>query len=328
MRILIQETPEKAQKLVDLLQAQGLTDLVTHTGRETLAQQMTGVDVLMSGYAPEEVIKAGYPTLKFIQGIYRGVDGIDLKAAKTADIRVGHTGANIISTAEYTMALMLALAKKIVPADKTLKQGKWTYGFFGSHYSLLLEGKTLAIIGLGSIGQAVAERAKAFGMRVIGVRRSGKPHPCCEVYTPDQLHKVLRQADVVVINTALTSETRNMIAANEFDVMKSSALLINTARGATIDPVALYRALKDNTIAGAAIDVWYKYPEFSEFSEQKMVYPALQPFHELDNIIMSPHRGGFVPEANQAFLEEASENVGRFVKGEQPQGLVDLDAGY
>jgi phosphoglycerate dehydrogenase-like enzyme len=110
--------------------------------------------------------------------------------------------------------------------------------------------------------------------------------------------------------------------------MKPDAILINTSRGRTVDPVALYRALKDNRIAGAGIDVWYNYPAFTQDISQETVLPAPQPFHELTNIVMTPHRGGFVEEASRAFVKEAVENVARFVSGEPPQGLVDLKAGY
>ncbi|MHA1712853.1 MAG: 2-hydroxyacid dehydrogenase [Candidatus Ranarchaeia archaeon] len=328
MKILIHEPKERANEIRGLLQQHGINNVEDHWGKETLADHMNGVSVLMTEFASAEVIQAGQPTLKFIQGIYRGVDGIDLEAAKKTGVMVAHTSANIISTAEHTMALILALAKKVVPADKTLRQGKWSYGYYGSRYSVLLHGKVLAIIGLGSIGQAVAYRANAFGMSVIGVRRTALSVPNCEVYSPEHLHKVLRQADIIAVTAALTPQTRGMIGHNEFDVMKPTALFVNTSRGAIVDPVALYRALKDRKITGAAIDVWYNYPKFVNDIETEIVYPAAQPFHELDNIIMTPHRGGFVPEANKAFLQEAADNVARFLQDKEPKGLVDLDAGY
>ena len=328
MKVLIHEPHEFAQKIIELLKTHGVTDVQSYWGKETLHEHMQGIEVLMTEFASAEVIQAGLPSLKFIQGIYRGVDGIDLKAADEASIPVAHTGANIIPTAEHTFGLILAVAKKIVPADHNLRKGKWTYGYYGKHYSTLLHGKTLAVIGLGAIGQEVAKRAQAFGMNVIGVRRTGAAIPGYEVYPPDQLHKVLRQADIIVITTALTPETHDMIGPREFELMKADAILINTSRGRTVDPVALYRALKDKRIAGAGIDVWYNYPSFSKDVSQETVLPAPQPFHELSNIVMTPHRGGFVLETNKAFITEAAENVVRFISGKPPQGLVDLKAGY
>ena len=326
MKILIHEPEPGAGEMKQLLQKQGFDDVITQWGEAGFPAHMKGVEILLTEFAPENVIEAGEPTLKFIQCIYRGVDGIDLNAAKNADVIVSHTGSNIISTAEHTMALILAVAKKILPSDRALRQGNWEYSYYGNEYSVLLHGKTLAIIGLGAIGQEVGVRAKAFGMRVIGIRRSGKSVPFAEVYKPDQLHEVLRQADVIVITTSLTPETKNLLGSKEIAQIKPNCLFINTSRGLTVDPASLYVALKEKRIAGAGIDVWYNYPAFGH--EDERVLPADQPFHELDNVVMTPHRAGFVIEAKNAYYKEAVENVIRFMKGETAHDLIDLDKGY
>jgi phosphoglycerate dehydrogenase-like enzyme len=326
LKILIHEPEPGANEMKQLLQKQGFTDIITQWGEESFSSSMNGVEILLTEFAPESVIKAGEPTLKFIQCIYRGVDGIDLKAAKKGDVMVSHTGSNIISTAEHTLALILAVAKKILPSDQALRQGDWDYSYYGTEYSTLLHGKTLAVIGLGAIGQEVGVRAKAFGMRVIGIRRSGKSLSFAEVFKPDQLHDVLRQADIIVVTTSLTPETTSLFGAKEFEQMKPNALFINTSRGLVVDPDSLYRALKDKRIAGAGIDVWYNYPAFGSHGER--VLPADQPFHTLDNVVMTPHRAGFVVEAKNAYYKEAVENVIRFMKGEPAHDPIDLDKGY
>ncbi|MHA2060502.1 MAG: NAD(P)-dependent oxidoreductase, partial [Candidatus Ranarchaeia archaeon] len=241
---------------------------------------------------------------------------------------VSHTASNLTATAEHCFALMLACAKKIPVADRYLRRNSWAYGYWSQEFSILLEGKTLAIIGLGAIGQALAKRALAFDMKVLGIRRSEKSFPGVTVYTMDQLSVVLSQADFVAVTLPLTKDTEGIIGTKEFNMMKKSAVFINTARGKIVDQEALYQALKNQVIACAGIDVWYKYPKHSNAYQREDNPPGEFPFHELDNLVMTPHRGGFVSEAEAIGIQQVVDNIFRFHEKKPVERMVNLDAGY
>jgi glyoxylate reductase len=293
-----------------------------------LIEQMKGTSILVTEFASREVIEAGKPTLKFIQSVYRGINGIDLVAAKEHKIIVSHTASNLTATAEHCFALMLACAKKIAVADRYLRKNSWAYGYWSQEFSILLEGKTLAVIGLGAIGQALAKRALAFDMKVLGIRRSGKPFPGVAVHTMDNFGEVLAQADFVAVTLPLTKDTEGIVGSKEFNLMKKSAVFINTARGKIVDQEALYHALKNRQIACAGIDVWYKYPKHSAAYQREDNPPGDFPFHELDNLVMTPHRGGFVSEAEAIGVQQVVDNILLFHKKKPIERKVNLDAGY
>jgi phosphoglycerate dehydrogenase-like enzyme len=302
--------------------------IITWGDKTALTQQIKGATILVTEFASREVIEAGTPTLKFIQSVYRGINGIDLAAAKENNIVVSHTASNLEATAEHCFALMLACAKKIAVADRYLRRNSWAYGYWSKEFSILLQGKTLAVIGLGTIGQALAKRALAFDMRVLGIRRSGKSFPGVTVFTMDKLHEVLRQADFIAVTLPLTKDTEGIIGTKEFIVMKKSAVFVNTARGKIVNQKALYDALKNQHISCAGIDVWYNYPKLSTTSQREDNPPGDYPFHELENLVMTPHRGGFVSEAQSIGIQQVVDNILRYYENKPVERKVDLDAGY
>jgi phosphoglycerate dehydrogenase-like enzyme len=187
-----------------------------------------------------------------------------------------------------------------------------------------LRGRTLAVIGLGRIGGAVARAGAFFGMRVLAVTRTpaaARPEETggAIVSGLETLHQVLAEADFVVMAVPQNDTTRGLIGPAEFAAMKRNAYLINVARGGIVDEAALYDALSTRTIAGAAIDVWYQYPAADEIR-----LPSAYPFHELDNILMTPHISGATDGTFSYRWEFINDNIRRLAAGEPLQNVVKV----
>lgn len=225
-----------------------------------------------------------------------GVDNIDLDACTARGVVVMNTpDANTISTAEHTIALMLALARHIPQADRSLREGRWDRkSFVGTQ----LAGKTLGIIGLGRIGRAVAERATALDMTVIAFDPFAPEHLARRIAIVSDLDQVLAEADILSLHAVVTDDTRRMINRETIARMKDGVLIINTARGALIHSDDLAEALRSGKVAGAALDVYDPEP------------PA--PDHlliGLTNVIHTPHLGASTHEAQTQVGVEAAEAV-------------------
>ncbi|MBS7611263.1 phosphoglycerate dehydrogenase [Candidatus Bathyarchaeota archaeon] len=240
-----------------------------------------------------------------------GVDNIDLQAATEKRIVVTYTpSANAESVAEYTVGFMLTLSRRIVDAHMLMKSGGWArLELIGFDF----KGKTLGIIGLGSIGSRVAEIAKAFGMRILAydpfVDRDKADRLGVELTS---LEAVLKESDFVSVHASLTSETRGLIGEREFRLMKSTAFLINTARGAIIDENALIKALKEKWIAGAALDVYAEEP-----------LPREHPLRKMENTILTPHIASYTYEAIRKTDEMVLESLETFFKGGRPKWIAN-----
>lgn len=242
-----------------------------------------------------DVIKAG----KKLQVIARagvGIDNVDVEAATRCGVIVVNapTG-NTISAAEHTVALMLALARHIPPANASLKAGQWRRNdFVGTE----LRGKTLGLIGLGNVGSAVARRAQGFEMKVLGfdplVSMDYAKKLNVELVSFEQ---VLKESDFISLHIPLNEKTRNVIGAKELAMLKPTARIINCARGGLIDEEALLKALKDKKIAGVAIDVFIKEPTTES------------PFFAFENVIVTPHLGASTAEAQVTAARDVAEQI-------------------
>jgi len=245
------------------------------------------------------------------------------------DIAVHNLHHNAAAAAELAVALLLAAAKSIIPADRALRRGDWRTRYDGAP-TLILAGKTALLLGLGAIGSRVATACSALGMEVHAVRRrTDRPHASyVVVHPPDALGQLIPCADVLLVCLPLTPETRGLIGVQELDLLRPSAILVNVARGAIVDEAALYHALADGRLAAAGIDVWYRYPRTSE--ERANTPPSDYPFHELDNVVMSPHRGGAfrTEELEEQRMCDLATSLNAAVRGESIPHLVDLAAGY
>jgi len=187
-----------------------------------------------------------------------------------------------------------------------------------------LAGKTLGILGYGRIGQAVARRARAFDMQVLAIRRDVVRSAADDLDLlggPELLDEVLRRADYLVLTLPLTDATRGLIGAAPLGAMKPTAMLVNVSRAEIIDESALYHALAEGRIAAAALDVWYRYP-----TEAAPMLPARQPFHELPNVLLTPHVSGWTAGMLEARARLIAENIARTARGEPPLNRIPTAA--
>ena len=277
---------------------------------DVLLAQVTDIEGLIPVGNPidAEVINAA-PKLRVISNFGDGCDHIDVAEATRRGIPVGHTPDVLTeTTADLAFALLLASARRIVEGDAFTRQGKWRM-----HAHLDLPGvdvnhATLGIVGLGKIGIQVAKRAKGFNMRVLYYSRTRKVDIESLLgveYVPD-LHLLLSQSDFISVNTPLTDQTRHMIGADEFAVMKPTAILINAARGSIIDQKTLYEALKSHRILRAAIDV-------TEVEPISLDDPLLT----LDNLTIVPHIGSAVPATRKKMMVMAVDQLIAGLRGDR-----------
>jgi glyoxylate reductase len=231
----------------------------------------------------------GSPRLKAIANMGVGTDNIDVEAAKERGIPVGNTPDVLTdATADLAFALLLALARRIVPGAEKVRGGEWHTWEPAADLGADLAGAALGIVGWGRIGQAVARRAEGFGMEVVhSSRSSGVP-----------LDELLERADFVSLHTPLTPDTRHLIDADALARMKPTALLVNTARGGVVDQDALRQALHDGTIAGAALDVTDPEP-----------LPSDHPLLDAPNLLIVPHVGSATVRTRARMAEMAVENL-------------------
>jgi lactate dehydrogenase-like 2-hydroxyacid dehydrogenase len=270
---------------------------------EELKAKVFGVDGILStlnDQIDEELIIAAGTSLKVISQMSVGVDNIDVNAAHRRGIKVGNTpGVLTDATADITLALLLAAARRIVEGVEYIKSGQWRtwepMGLLGGD----LSGATLGIIGLGRIGRAVVRRASGFGMRIIAHSpRCPAEEAAALGVALVSLEQVLREADYLSIHVPLKPDTRHLIDRGRLALMKKSAILINTARGAIVDQRALYEAVKSGQIAGAALDVTDPEP-----------IPLNDPLLTLPNVIVVPHIGSASHRTRDKMAAMAAENL-------------------
>ncbi len=261
--------------------------------------------------------------LRLIQVPGAGCDKIDATAIPEG-VLVANCYEHDWAIAEHILMMCLALSRRLLEADRTIRQANWRL-FAGVGYPLLPElgGRTIGLIGLGRIGRAVAILASAFRMRRIGIDVEPIPDPVREslglswVGTPSDLDQVLADSDFVVMAVPLNNQTRGMLGARELRLLKPGAFLINPARAELIDEKALYEALRDRAFGGAALDPWWSYPKNDE-----CVAPSRFPFADLDNVIMTPHMAGNTIETFARRMCVVAANINRFFRGEPLVNIV------
>jgi phosphoglycerate dehydrogenase-like enzyme len=293
------------------------------------------IGVLVTKSVTPELLAAA-PHLKLVQIPFAGVDSFDLATLKRAGVPLANSHGNREVTAEHAIALMFALARRIIPYDHDLRQGIW-HGFTTMDEPIIgLFGKTVGIAGLGNIGLHIAKVCKALDMTVLGLKRNTGgtlPANVDALYTSGQRLDFLGRSDFVVDVLPSTIETELFFGKVEFEAMRGH-WFVNIGRGRTVDEKALYDALKDGTLAGAGIDPWWVYPPQPVAKDPVTgrmlhpVFPAHEPFWELQNIVMSPHTGGFADVSVEGLWGESFENAIRVDRGEAPHNLVDLERGY
>lgn len=255
---------------------------------------------------------AACPQLKVVSRCGVGFDSVDLAAATEAGVIATNTpGAMTEAVADYTFALMLGIARRLVEGDAMMRSGGW-----GEYPGVLVCGKTLGLVGFGAIGQGVARRATGFGMRLLAydpprARSNEKPDDLRDV-TFVELDDLLAQSDFVSVHAPSSAETREMFNAERFAQMKPTAYFINTARGALTDESALVAALETGQIAGAAVDVYQQEP-----------LPSDHPLRRAPRCLLTPHNAFNAVEAAAAMSAQSAENVLIAMRGQRPVSTLN-----
>lgn len=308
---------------VSLVSPQAFTDMA-------IAEAVKGdIHVLFGPYFSQTVL-GNATALRLIQVPWAGVDTVDFELLRRYNIPLCNSHSNADVVAEYALSLMLAIAKKIPFHDGRLRQGKWCRPKRGDGVFMppvMIGGKTVGFIGYGEIARAVTQLLSGFSLKFIAVARRDHldtPAPLSFLGGTDDIEFVVGESDFLFITLPLTDATRGLFDKKLLASMKPSAYLINVSRGETIDEDALYVVLKERRIAGAAIDTWYDYPNV----DCPDVMPSTRnAFHELDNLVLSPHRAGFV-EGRMPHLDGAIENINRLATGRPLINMVDIESGY
>ena len=296
--------------------------------RENIKKYLKEIEVVISGTFSEEDLEKA-KKLKLIQIPFAGVDKLDFSLYKNyPDIFICNIHTNKTAVAEHAFALILALAKNIVINDRDLRLGRW-HGFSTKEPTVQLQGKSLGIIGLGSIGWEIVKIGHALGMKVFALKRKiedkdlKKKNILEFLGEKKDLVKVIKESDFIVIAVPLTKETSGLIGEKELMLMRGK-YLINISRGIVIDEEALFKSLKEYHLAGAAIDTWYQYPT----SEQRKALPSKYAFHKLNNIIMSPHTAGYTDRALEENIKSVFDNIVKIYYGEEPGNRIDIELEY
>jgi glyoxylate reductase len=296
-----------------LLRAEGelrAADLSGVLPRQELLDLVAGADVVLTQLGDrvdEELLEAAGPDLRCVCNVAVGYDNVDLAAAARHGVAVTNTpGVLDDATADLALALLLAATRRLGEGERLIRSGepwRWSMDFLLGRG---LRDKLLGVVGLGAIGGRVAERARAFGMRVAYYNRGEAPAALTERLEAERLEldELLARADVLTLHTPLTEQTRHLIGARELGLMKPTATLVNTARGPVVDEAALVAALRDGEIAAAGLDV---------FEQEPRVHPGLL---ELENVVLVPHLGSATLETRTAMAELAARNALAAARGE------------
>ncbi len=290
------------------------------------------VEVLYTFHVPDDVLELA-PRLRWVQLHSAGADHLLRRPVLHSDVLITtSSGIHATPIAEYVMASILAYRWQVPHWTACQREARWPSGRWDLYARPELRGSTLGIIGYGSIGREVGRLGRAFGMRVLALRRSagraeqgyavaqtGDPEGTIpeRFYPPEALHEMLAECDYVVVALPLTPATYHLIGEAEFKAMKPSAYLVNIARGSIVDEAALIRALREGWIGGAGLDVFEQEP-----------LPADSPLWKLENALISPHVAGFTPRYDERAADLFAQNLRRYLAGEGLLNLVDKTRGY
>ena len=308
--------------VIDILEKEGHTIDINESDRILPARELvkrahgkTGLICLLND-SIDSVVMDKLPSLKVISNIAVGYDNIDIVAATQRGIMVTNTpGVLTETTADLVFALLLGAARRIPEADQFIRAGKFkNWQLLQPHMGVDIYEKTLGIVGMGAIGQAVAKRAtKGFDMRVIYFSSSRKERAEKEFGAEFvTFNELLSLSNFISIHVPLTEKTKHMFSTEAFKKMKNTAILINTARGPVVDEAALVEAIKDGQIRGAALDV---------FEEEPSIHPELIKMEE--NVVLAPHIGSASIETRLRMAKMAARNMVQGLKGNRPPNLVN-----
>ena len=317
--IQLTQNPEKYKYLLSVLKSELHTtsglEFVHITTDEKLTKMIPELDILTTYHIKETSFSNAIAQLKWI---HFGVAGLEHslfpKLLKSKTTITNASGIHAGPISEFVISTILYFAKQFKDCQKFMQTENWTQWQVAKQM-IQLKGKTIGIIGFGSLGKAIAKKAKAFDMKVIATRRLQKKvehkKTVDELIPVSNLSHLLKNSDFIVVACPLTPLTRGMIGKRELSLMKSSAIIINIARGEIINEAALINALQNKTLAGAALDVFDKEP-----------LPKESPLFALDNVFLSPHISGNFPEYQHDVMVQFADNLNRYLAGKDLKNRV------
>lgn len=292
---------------------------------EGICAMATDADVLLGPYVTRRIIESA-KKLRLIQIPWTGMDTFDFSAVQDVTIPICNTHSNADSVAEIGVAIILDLLKKVSYHDRKMRVGNWNRDQKPLDLkSRMLNKQTVCVLGFGNIGSRIGKLIKAFGAKVIAVDDYAKAGAIAEeVHQNNQIKVALAKADVVVCTLPLTENTRDMMNEEMFDSVKDGVVFVNMSRAAIVNEDAVWNALESGKLGAFGSDVWWNVPKRGETES----YPSTKhEFWKLDNVLMSPHRAGFV-EGSLPHLDGAIENIIALSRGEKLNGVVDVNRGF
>lgn len=285
------------------------------TDQDIYATEAATADAMITYRFPYQTLEKDAPRLKLLQILGAGVDYLlPLDWVPRSVTVLTNSGAHVPKAAQSALMALMMLNARLPELNWSQRQRRWNRIFTST-----LEGKTVLIVGVGAIGAGAAEQAQQFGLKVVGIRRSGSPQPHVdEMHKPEALHTLLPRADFVLLNTALTPETRFLFGEKEFSLMRKGAGFVNMSRGGLVDPAALDAALRSGHLSGAVIDVTHPEPP-----------PPDWPYWETPNLLITPHVlsddiDNYVPRTLDLFFN----NVRSHLSGQPLTNQVDMSRNY
>ncbi|MBD3163402.1 MAG: hydroxyacid dehydrogenase [Candidatus Eisenbacteria bacterium] len=308
--------PESLRILREGLPSPVRIAVIAREDAERRPERARGVEVLIAGLVPRRFLEAA-DRLHTLVIPYAGVPRRTRSLlADFPALRVLNSHFNADDAAEHAWALLLAAAKRVVASDALLRRADWSARY--GEPSRSLNGGTLLVVGYGAIGRRVARYARAFGMRVLAVNRSGGSDPGVDRLEPvERLDDLLPEADAVVVALPDTPRTERIFSGDSLARMKRGALLVNVGRGSAVDETALYAALEEGRLGAAGIDTWWRYPTSRD--EARTTPPSGRPFHRLPNVVMTPHRASHVEERERKRMRSLNEILRAIAAGKPPR---------
>lgn len=292
---------------------------------DEICSVVADADILLGSYVSEKILNMA-KNLKLIQVPWTGMDTFDFNVVRQRAIPICNTHSNADSVAELGITLVLDLLKKVSYHDRKMRVGNWNRDQKPLDMkSKMLSKQTVCVLGFGNIGSRIGKLVAAFGAKIIAV--GGKDNAkgiANEIYTKEQMKMAISKANVIVCTVPLTDSTRGLINDEMISCMKDGVVIVNLSRAAIVDENAVWNALVSGKIGAFGSDVWWNAPKRGETRS----YPSIKhDFWKLENVLMSPHRAGFVENA-LPHLDGAIENIIALVKGKELTGIVDVKKGF
>lgn len=322
-------------EMLDLLRLQVGNDIVIET------EPGEAAEILIDGRPTEEMLKY-CPKLRAVVVPFAGVPVATEQLLRDyPNIALHNLHHNASDTAEMAMALLFSAAKRIVQGDQGLRKGDWSLRYSPIE-TLALSGATVLVLGYGEIGKRISKACIALEMTVHATRRTahiGNQDETILLHPASSLRELLPFANFLIIALPQTPETEGLIGAQELALLPKDAVLVNVARAQIVNEKALFEALKSKRLHSAGLDVWYRYPDttgpvggvpgyFEVPDTAQHTFPSELPFHKLDNVVLSPHRGGASRESEQRRIEKLAELLKQAAAGKPMANRVNLDFGY